>query len=236
MFHLYGLIIGIGIILGYRLFQKRIRNFGLKKEDLDKVFFCVSVGAMIGARLYHVLDFDTYYSSHPLEVFYLWNGGLAIYGALLGGFLALFVYLFKENKLDRFVGWMDALSPGVLLSQAIGRWGNFVNVESYGPQTNLPWSLYLVSQNQYVHPLFLYESLWNILGVFLLLKYFTKPKIPGLSLGFYLLWYPLGRFFIEFLRTDTATFGNFKVAQLLSLFAILIGVCTMKRGYENSRR
>lgn len=230
-FHFYGLIIGLGILAGYKVSQKRLSDFKLGIESFDKVFFFMILFGLIGARLYHVLDYWSYYQSNLVAVFLLWRGGLATYGAIFGAIFGLALFLLKQNRLRLFLSWTDVIAPGALLAQAIGRWGNFFNQEAFGLPTNLPWSIYIAPQNrptQYqsfssFHPVFFYESIWNLVGFILLSKYFTKPKAKGTPTGFYLLWYGVGRFFLEFLRFDTAIISGVKVAQITSILAIIIG-------------
>jgi phosphatidylglycerol:prolipoprotein diacylglycerol transferase len=226
-FYLYGLLVGLGIVAGYHLIKRRLTKYPGNEKDFNSLFLFISLTSLVGARLYHILDFRLYYLSHPLEVFHLTSGGLAIYGAIAGALGGLGFALWKWGKLSLFFRWTDILAPGALLAQAVGRWGNYINQESFGPPTNLPWAVYI--NQSYFHPLFLYESLWNLLGCFILLKKIYNHKKPGASLGFYLLWYGVGRFFIEFLRSDTAIIFGVKVAQALSLVAIVTGIYLILR-------
>ncbi len=239
-FHLYGLIIGLGVLAAYHLTQKRLRCLKIG-SSLDQLFLFLLPSSLIGARLYHVLDHWQYYSRDLLQIFSLASGGLAIYGAIIGGIIGLILFLYLKKQLSYLLLYFDLLAPGVLLAQAIGRWGNYVNQEAFGPPTTFPWGVYISLKNRpiqyqnsaFFQPLFLYESLWDLLGVYLILKFFSKPRSHGLTFGFYLLWYGLGRFYLETFRFDTAVFSGFKVAQVLSFFAVAIGlVFVFKRLFQ----
>jgi phosphatidylglycerol:prolipoprotein diacylglycerol transferase len=165
-----------------------------------------------------------YYLTHPLDALAIWRGGLGIPGAVAGGVLAIFWYT-RRNKLS-FVSWLDVTAPALALGQAIGRWGNFINQELYGSPTNLPWAIYIAPENRltgfqqyaYYHPLFLYESLWNLLNLGVLL-YLTERQRGRLRAGdlflVYLIIYPVGRFFLEFLRLDPSPVAGIDINQAL---------------------
>jgi len=247
-FRFYGFILMAGAIAAAYLGRRMIAKMGEKEPDiaLDALFWVLIFG-IIGARLYHVftpskalLDagIDTkYYLTHPLALVDTRKGGLGMPGALAGGVYGLYVFA-KRRKRDLRV-LLDAAAPGVALAQAIGRWGNFVNQELYGPPTDLPWGIYISPENRMLgyeaydrfHPLFLYESLWNLANFGFLLwlwnRYGQRMK-PGDLFLVYLITYPIGRFFLEYLRLDyVPAFGlNFNqglmaVVALASAVAIL---------------
>jgi phosphatidylglycerol:prolipoprotein diacylglycerol transferase len=227
----YGLIIGIAVILG--LFYTLNES---KKEMIDTEFFLdfVIIGvpsAVVGARLYYVIFRWPFYKGNIVEIFSIWQGGLAIHGAIIAGFFVL-IYLSKKYRVS-FWKAVDILSPALVLGQALGRWGNFINQEAHGG----PVSREFINQfpefikkqmnigGTYYHPAFLYESLWNIL-IFLILILLRRKKFikDGDLFAIYLISYSLGRFFIEGIRTDSLMLGSIMVAKLISIIAILIGL------------
>ena len=229
--HWYGLLIVIAILLGIWLTiflaKKKIdpvksRQAGVAKPLFNRIniinlVFYLLIFGLLGARLFYVLLFPNYFFSHPLEILKIWQGGLGIFGAVFTGLLVIFFYARRHNL--SYLCLLDLFAPALILGQAIGRWGNYFNQELYGLPTNLPWGIPI--GNLYVHPCFLYESFWD-LGVFLILLFLYKKKIPGLVFSFYLILYPLGRFFIEFLRVDfQPIILNLRLFQFVSL--ILIG-------------
>lgn len=230
--HWYGIIIGLGILLAYLLIGVEARKKQLDSEKMSDLIFWTIIFGFIGARIYYVLFRLDFYLANPTHVFSIWEGGIAIYGGVLAGILAVF-FLTKKYHLP-FITTLDVAAPGVLLSQAIGRWGNFMNQEAYGYEVSkefleklqLPdWIIEQMHINgAYHHPTFLYESVWNLLGFMLLI--FLR-RIPGLlkegevAAG-YLLWYGMGRMVIEGMRTDSLYFGPLRVSQWLAgIFVIL---------------
>jgi len=183
--------------------------------------------AIVGARLGYVVSHLYYYAQNPLSVFAFREGGLAIQGGIAGG-IAGVVIMCKIKKLN---AWMmaDMLAPSLILGQAIGRWGNYFNMEVYGTPTSLPWAISVVDSKMgivQVHPLFLYESLWNLLG-FVFLLYYDKhlKKHNGETICAYLAFYSVGRFFIEFLRTDHVyVFNTISLAQLISALLAVVAI------------
>ena len=224
--YFYGVLIGLGFILGIQLCAKRAKRFGLKEDDVYDVMIWLIPCSILGARLYYVLFQLDYYIAHPDEVFAIWNGGIAIYGGVIGGVLA--VWLTCRRKKIPVLAMMDNLSYGLLLGQIIGRWGNFMNREAFGAQTDVFCRMGLTAPDGttiYVHPTFLYESLWN-LGVLLFLLWFDKKgkrRFDGHCFTLYFLLYGLGRFWIEGLRTDSLYIGGtgVRVSQALSLVLVL---------------
>lgn len=223
----YGIFIGAAILLALTFASRDFRRKGWDEEFiLDAAVWTILIG-FIGARVYYVLFELDYYLQNPGEILQIWNGGIAIYGGVIAGGLTLYFYA-KSKKMDPlFV--TDTVAPYLLLAQAIGRWGNFVNQEAHGGEVTLEFlqdTLHLPQfivdgmhiDGAYYHPTFLYESVWNILGVAVLL--FVRSRNKTLRIGdttlLYLIWYSFGRFFIEGLRTDSLWWGPFRVSQVLA--------------------
>lgn len=217
----YALIIAFGLSLavGFALWQ--VRKFDLNADNiLDVLLWGLPIG-VICARAYYVIFRWEYYDSFS-EMINFRDGGLAIYGGVIGAFLVGFIYckIKKVNMLALF----DLASLGFLIGQSVGRWGNFVNAEAYGDFTDLPWGMTINGYGPY-HPTFLYESLWNLIGFILLFLYARKLlKNHGEVFFLYLSWYGFGRFFIEGLRTDSLYLGDFRVSQLLAALLFVVGV------------
>lgn len=245
----YGILIAAAILFAYWFSVREAGRRGLSESHIDSMSFAVILAGILGARLYYVLFNIGQYARNPLEIFYIWEGGLAIHGALIGGALAYMMYC-KRHTL-KFLLYLDVIAPGILMAQAIGRWGNFFNSEAFGAPTGLPWKLYIPSENRpeeyaeffFFHPAFLYESIWNFAG-FLFLIWLNKklfphhaaqtPDAPAGPIFFaYLVWYSLGRFFIEFLRTDSLYMGPLRTAQVASILLIIIGIFGL---YKTARR
>ena len=229
----YGVIIAMGLILAVIYGLKRRKEFGLTEDDLiDGVLWIVPF-AVICARLYFVFFTWDYYKAHPDQIIAIWNGGLAIYGGVIGAALGIVVYC-KCKKL-KLGALLDLVAIGFLIGQAIGRWGNFFNREAFGAETEtfLRMGLQLdadqnrILQTLYYHPTFLYESLWNAAG-FVLLHFLSKKRqYDGqIALG-YVAWYGLGRAFIEGLRTDSLYIGPFRVSQLLAAVSCLVATAIL---------
>ena len=224
----YGMIICIGIILAFSYVVFRAGQKGINLDSLlDYALITVPL-AIVGARLYYVIfnpsDYNSFY-----DVIAIWNGGLAIYGAIIVG--AICVFTISKVKKIKFMVMADCTVPAVMLGQLIGRWGNFMNGEAFGAQTTLPWRMGVCNQltgfeTIYVHPTFLYESLWNLLGFILINIFYNKKKFNGEIMLWYFTWYGLGRAFIETLRTDSLYLGNtsIRVSSLLGAlcFALLM--------------
>lgn len=257
----YGLLIMTGALLAAYVATLEARR---RQEDPEHVwnllFWCLILG-LLGARLYHILSsppgsargFTYYFIEQPFSsltlfgitlpfptALFIWQGGIGIFGALLGGILAVFIYT-RRHGLNLW-RWLDILAPGMLLAQAIGRWGNYFNQELYGPPTNLPWGILITNPNQRIspyddqtrfpldttlfHPVFLYESLWNLLGFLLLMWLGRKVAhrlLDGDLFSLYLIWYPVGRAVIETLRPDAWTLSGIPTAQWVSLVMFLVG-------------
>ena len=217
----YGVLISLGVLLGVLVALKECRRTGFKEDNLLDFLLIAIPSAIVGARAYYVIFSWNYYSQHPSEIINIRNGGLAIHGALIAGIIVgiLFCRKRKINVLEL----LDIVIPSVALGQAIGRWGNFVNQEAYGGPTDLPWGI--VVNGQKVHPTFLYESIMNI-AICIFLIWFGKNKktTHGQVLSLYLILYSAVRFFVEGLRTDSLMFLGMRVAQLVSLSAIIAGI------------
>lgn len=228
----YGIIIFTAMLLGYFLANREMVKKGLGDSVLMDLMFYIIIFSLVGARLYFVLFNFNYYIEHPLEIFAVWEGGMAIHGGLIGGVLAG-LYFTKKHGYS-FFQFADILIPSVLLGQAIGRWGNFINQEAHGGEVTraflekLPIPEFIVNNMNidgvYYHPTFLYESVWNIIGVILLLVLRPKLKV-GQTLLLYMIYYSIGRFFIEGMRTDSLMFfGGLRTAQLMSLLLIILAI------------
>ena len=224
--YFYGVLIGIGFLLGIQLCSKRAKRFGLKEDDVYDIMLWLIPCSILGARLYYVLFRLDYYLHHMNEFLAVWNGGLAIYGGVIAGILV--VGLVSRHKKIPVGAVLDDLSYGLLLGQIIGRWGNFMNREAFGRETEVFCRMGLTAPDGttiYVHPTFLYESLWN-LGVLLFLLWFEKKgkrRFDGHCMALYFLLYGIGRFWIEGLRTDSLYIGStgIRVSQALSLLLVL---------------
>ena len=224
--YFYGVLIGLGFLLAILFCAKRAKRFGLKEDDVYDVAIWLIPCSILGARLYYVLFRFDYYRVHPDELLSVWNGGLAIYGGVIAGVLT--VYLVCRHKKIPVPAMLDNLCYGLLIGQIIGRWGNFLNREAFGAVTDIFCRMGLTAPDGttvYVHPTFLYESLWN-LGVLLFLLWFERTgrrRFDGHCVTLYFLLYGLGRFWIEGLRTDSLYIGNtgIRVSQALSLVLVI---------------
>ncbi|HDE0253608.1 TPA: prolipoprotein diacylglyceryl transferase [Staphylococcus aureus] len=228
----YGIIIAVGILLGYFVAQRALVKAGLHKDTLVDIIFYSALFGFIAARIYFVIFQWPYYAENPGEIIKIWHGGIAIHGGLIGGFIAG-VIVCKVKNLNPFqIG--DIIAPSIILAQGIGRWGNFMNHEAHGgpvsraflEQLHLPnfiiENMYI--NGQYYHPTFLYESIWDVAG-FIILVNIRKHLKLGDTFFLYLTWYSIGRFFIEGLRTDSLMLtSNIRVAQLVSILLILISI------------
>ena len=227
--HFYGLIIAVGMLLAVLYASKRSKEFGLKEDDLIDGVLWVTPFAIICARLYYCIFEWDQYASNPISILYIWNGGLAIYGGVLGAVIGLSVFC-KVRKI-KATAMMDVVALGLLIGQSVGRWGNFMNREAFGAPTDsfLRMGLYNTATGavEYYHPTFLYESLWNFVG-FLLLHFLSKKrKYDGqVALG-YVAWYGLGRAFIEGLRMDSLYWGPFRVSQVLAGISCVAAVAVL---------
>ena len=225
--YLYGVMVALAFLVGILLCARFAPKFGISTENFYDLVLWVIPLSILGARLYFVIFQADYYLAHPAEILAVWEGGLAIYGGLIAGFLTTFVYC-RCKKLS-FPAMLDVLSFGVLPGQAIGRWGNFFNREAFGAETEVFCRMGLTAPDGstiYVHPTFLYESLWNLCGLVLLILFARsgKRRYDGQCILLYFLWYGLGRSWIEGLRTDSLYLGStgIRVSQLLSVILVFI--------------
>ena len=198
----YGLIIVIGMIVAVSYVMWRAKQNGISTDSILDLAIAVIVSGVIGARLYYVLTSLDHYDSF-FDVFKIWEGGLGIYGGIIAGTLAVLVTA-RVKKMN-FLMLADMVMPAVLIAQSIGRWGNFINGEAYGSETSLPWRMGLHGDyfSIYVHPTFLYESLWTCAGFILANLLYRRRRYHGQVLLFGFAWYGFGRMFIELLRTDS---------------------------------
>ena len=239
--HLYGVIIAAGLMLAVLYACRRSREFGIKEDDVIDGVLWVTPFAIICARLYYCLFSWDSYADDPISILYIWNGGLAIYGGVIGA--AIGVIVFCKIKKIKIPALLDLVALGFLIGQAMGRWGNFFNREAFGCRTDSFFRMGLLNSItgtvSYFHPTFLYESVWNVI-VFVMLHFASKHRqYDGqIALG-YAAWYGLGRTFIEGLRTDSLYLGVFRVSQLLAAVtcfaALVVLVWQMFRPHDPAR-
>ena len=229
--HWYGLIIAIGLLLAVAYGCSRCKKFGLEQTDILDGVLCIVPFAVLCARLYYCVFKWDQYKDNLISILYIWKGGLAIYGGVIGAAIGIVVYaLIKKNKV-RLTAVLDLTALGFLIGQSIGRWGNFMNREAFGAETTGFLRMGLLNslngEITYHHPTFLYESLWNVCG-FVLLHFLSKRrKYDGqIALG-YVAWYGLGRALIEGLRTDSLYWGPFRVSQLLAAVSCFVAVVVL---------
>ena len=227
--HFYGMIIAFGLILAVVYATRRSKQFGIKEDDvLDGVLY-VTPFAVLCARAYYCIFSWEHYADDPIRLLYIWEGGLAIYGGVLGA--AIGVTVLCRVKRIKLPAMLDLVSLGFLIGQSIGRWGNFFNREAFGAETDTFLRMGLMNRYSgdvtYYHPTFFYESLWNAIGFLLLHHLSKKRQCDGqIALG-YAAWYGLGRAFIEGLRTDSLYWGPFRVSQLLAAVSCFAAVSVL---------
>jgi phosphatidylglycerol:prolipoprotein diacylglycerol transferase len=232
----YGLLIASAVLIGITLSQYLAKQRKVDPDLIGDLAIWLVIGAIPAARLYYVLFEWSEYAQNPEQIIAIWQGGIAIHGAIIGGLLAALIFA----RIRRVSFWQlaDLVAPSLILGQAIGRWGNFFNSEAFGNPTNLPWRLYIPPEMRppefanfaYFHPTFLYESLWNLMVFALLIALFVrdvqgKQRLKtGTLFLVYLVAYSLGRVWIEGLRTDSLMLGPLRIAQVVSLTGIAIGL------------
>lgn len=230
--HFYGVVIAIGMILAVVYACRRCKEFGIKEDDLIDGVLWIIPFAILCARAYYCIFSWEQYRDNPVSVLYIWNGGLAIYGGVLGAVIGVVIHC--RVKKIKIPALLDMVGLGFLIGQSIGRWGNFFNREAFGAATDSFFRMGLFNiwteTWEYYHPTFLYESLWNAAG-FVLLHFLSKRrKYDGqIALG-YVAWYGLGRAMIEGLRVDSLYWGNFRVSQVLaavSCFAAVVALVVL---------
>ena len=235
----YGIIIATGLILGAAFSVYEGKRVGLPDDTMMDIALYATPIAIICARIYFVaFNFKDYKGNLP-SVFAIWEGGIAIYGAIIGGVSTAYIYCKIKNI--KFSRVFDVGAFGLLIGQIIGRWGNFVNVEAYGSETNLPWRMEIMNVEagrlMSVHPTFLYESLWNLAGFIGLLIYRKHKKFDGEIFLLYATWYGLGRMWIEQLRVDSLPYSaNFKISQIVAVFSALIGLTILTYFYNKIKK
>ncbi|NPV92441.1 MAG: prolipoprotein diacylglyceryl transferase [Firmicutes bacterium] len=234
--HWYGILIAAGVLLGTVIACRRAGKYGISQETVLNGILVVVPTAIVFSRAYYVIfSWKSVISSGWTEIFAIWHGGLAIHGAVIGGALAAYWYI-RQEKIP-FAALADLLTPSLILGQAIGRWGNFINQEAYGTVVSTEFisrfpdfiknQMYI--NGAYHHPTFLYESLWDAALFVLLMALDRKPRRPGQLTLVYLAGYSLARFFIEGLRTDSLMLGEFRVAQVVSVCIIILCVIIQYR-------
>ena len=238
----YGIIMVTGIILAFLYAYYRSKQEGVSFDDLlDYAIFAVLCG-IVGARLYYVITSGQKYSFG--EIFAIWNGGIAIYGAIIGGAAALLgVSLYKKIKWQRA---FDMVCPGVMIGQIVGRWGNFFNGEAYGESPAADSLLYFMrmelrhgswSTSYICQPTFLYESVWNLIGFIIINALYNKKKYDGQVFLMYITWYGFGRMLIEGLRTDSLMVGSFRISQVVAFLCFVTGtILLITLGIRASRK
>lgn len=223
----YGILIVIGMLLALFVSSSLIDGSrGVTKDDFYDLALILIPIAVLTTRLYYVIFYDLeYYLQNPSQILNFRQGGLAIHGGIIGGLIV--GYIWTKKKDVSFFYMTDIIAPGLALAQSIGRWGNFINQEAYGTPTDLPWAITIDGTK--VHPTFLYESIITFsIFVFLYFYLSKRKKFDGQMFSIYMVVYSIGRFFIEGLRIDSLYFGPFRVAQLMSILGIIIGIIIYK--------
>jgi phosphatidylglycerol:prolipoprotein diacylglycerol transferase len=256
--HWYGILIVTGVMLGALYASWRARQDSENPDHVWNGLIVAIILAIIGSRLYHVFSEPeggmvgwSYYRQHPIEILYIWHGGLGIYGAVAGGILGVVIYAWRARL--RPLQWLDYGAPGLALGQFIGRWGNFINQELYGPPTDHPWGLIIdpayriapyndlttYPPDTLFHPTFLYESLWCLLvfvTLALIAHKFKDRLLAGDILLGYIIGYPLGRFFIEYFRPDAWMIGPIAAAQLFAILCVVGGAAALVVRHSRAAR
>ncbi len=249
----YGILIALGFVLAIMYVNRRAKEFGVDADRMLDVILGGAIGGIVGARTYYVLLQWDYYGQNLDQIFNTRSGGMAIYGGLIGGVL-IGLLMCKIRKV-KMLPALDVVSGGFLIGQCIGRWGNFVNVEAFGGNTSLPWGMaspnitaYLsaheaeleaigmnIDPNMPVHPTFLYESLWCLLGFAFLAWYTRRRKFDGEMILLYAIWYGAGRAVIEGLRTDSLMIPNTSLRASQVLAIVLVGVAVVIWSLQTSK-
>lgn len=240
----YSVLILIGVLVGEYVLKKEAKRFSMNWDFIFNLSFWTIIFGIIGARIYYVIFNWSQYENNLLDIFKIWEGGLAIHGGILVG--AITVYFYCKKARANTLKILDMAIPSVIIAQAIGRWGNFFNSEAYGKVVSLAHleKLHLprfIIDGMYIdgvyrQPTFLYESIWCLIGFFILL-YIRRNKYTkiGTITGTYLIWYSTGRFFIESMRTDSLMLGGFRVAQIISIILFALGLVLIIRNKRQGK-
>lgn len=229
----YSLCILLGVIVAYILITREGKKQGLPKEFISDLIFYTLIIGILGARVYYCVFNLDYYLANPSEILKIYNGGLAIHGGVIAGLI--FVYFYTKKKNISFIKILDIVAPAVIIAQSFGRWGNFFNQEAHGGITtyqnlkNMHIPEFIINgmhiEGKYYYPTFFFESIWCLIGfIILMIARRNKNLRKGFQIGFYFIWYGIGRFFIEAFRTDSLMFFGLKIAQIVSLIGIIIGI------------
>ncbi len=239
----YSVFILIGMITAYILILRESRRKGIKEEIINDLFFYGIIIGIIGARFYYVIFNSSYYLDNPSEILKVWNGGIAIHGAIISTLIFLLIYT-RKKKISSLL-LTDIIVVGLIIAQAIGRWGNFFNQEAYGriislkvlQKMHLPNFIIegMYIEEAYREPTFLYESILSLLGFIILIILRRNKKIKiGYLTSFYLIWYGIERLIIETFRSDSLMLGNIKMAQLVSIISIISGIILIIKSKSNN--
>lgn len=229
----YSLCILLGVIVAYILITREGKKQGLPKEFISDLIFYTLIIGILGARVYYCVFNLDYYLANSSEILKIYNGGLAIHGGVIAGLI--FVYFYTKKKNVSFIKILDIVAPAVIIAQSFGRWGNFFNQEAHGGITtyqnlkNMHIPEFIINgmhiEGKYYYPTFFFESIWCLIGfIILMIARRNKNLRKGFQIGFYFIWYGIGRFFIEAFRTDSLMFFGLKIAQIVSLIGIIIGI------------
>lgn len=229
----YSLCILLGVIVAYILITREGKKQGLPKEFISDLIFYTLIIGILGARVYYCVFNLDYYLANPSEILKIYNGGLAIHGGVIAGLI--FVYFYTKKKNVSFIKILDIVAPAVIIAQSFGRWGNFFNQEAHGGITtyqnlkNMHIPEFIINgmhiEGKYYYPTFFFESIWCLIGLMILMIARRNKNLrKGFQIGFYFIWYGIGRFFIEAFRTDSLMFFGLKIAQIVSLVGIIIGI------------
>lgn len=232
----YSILIVLAILIVFLLCKKDSGKYNIKFETILDLSLYVLPVSIIFARLYYVVFNLEQYMLEPMKIFALRSGGLAIYGGIIGAAITIIIYC-KMRKIN-FLDILDYLAPFLPLAQSIGRWGNFINVEAYGTETNLPWRMEIMENGIYkeVHPTFLYESICTFIIFIVLYKIRNKRKFKGEIVTLYLIMYSFVRFFIEGLRIDSLMFFDMRISQLLSLLIFVVFCCILWNKHKKGKK
>lgn len=243
--HWYSILLFIAILIGSNLAIKEAKKHGFEEDFMVNLLFLGVIIGILGARIYYVIFNFDYYKNNLIEIFKVWNGGLAIHGGIIAGFITIAIICYKKKV--NLLKILDYLVVGLVIAQAIGRWGNFFNGEAHGAITSLSYleSLHLpqfIIDGMYINgsyyiPTFLYESIWCLIGFIIMIILRRKKFMKvGYLTSFYLVWYGVERFFVEGLRTDSLMFFSLRIAQLVSLVMIVIGIVIFIYSLKKSKK